>query len=223
MQDIFHTLEIYSPIRDILFSLSAISGKTDIIFAVDTSSRDEILAVMRMFVKEAVKPLPIETGESQIGLVEYNTKSTVVLPFPSSSKPALSLALDGLVSKGGSSDIPMAVDLIMGKVLSPTVTRAGARKILVLLANGESEIKSFELLEQKLNALNSSEIDYVIVDVGREPASGQRLNQTAMKHGKIAVIKNTRDTPEAMPDVLELIGVRKGKCFCFEIRIISVH
>ena len=171
---------------------------------------------MSMFIKEAVKPLPVETGQSQIGLVEYNTKSTATLPFPSSSKSSLSLALGALWSKGGSSDIPTAIDFIMGKILSPAVTRAGARKILVLLANGESKIRNFELLKEKLNELNNSDIDYVIVDVGREPSSAQLLKQTAMKYGKIAVIENHRDTPEAMPDVLHLIGVRKGKWVCFK-------
>ena len=165
---------------------------------------------VRSFIKELVEPLPVETGESRVALVDYNTEVKARLSFPGSSKSALSLALDTLKSIGGPNNIPAAIDFVKARLFSPSASRVGARRIFVLFMNGENPLDNIRLLDSKLKDLNNSGVDYAIVDVGREPANAQRVKQMVMKYGAYSMIDNAYDTPEAMPDVLAVIGIQKG-------------
>ena len=162
------------------------------------------------FIREMVKPLPIETQTSRVALFEYNTEASAKLFFTNSSRSALSLVIAALESKPGPSDVTSAINFAMKKVFSPSMTRPKGKKSLVLFTNGENPILNFEILDGKLKELNNSGIDYTIIDIGKEPANVQRLKHIAQSHGKIAVIKDVHDIPEAMPDALQFAGIRKG-------------
>ena len=212
----------YISLQDACHYFPAISGEADISFAVDTSSRDEVLKMIGTFIREMVKPLPVETQTSRVALVEYNSEASAKLFFTNSSKSTLSLVIDALESKPGPSDVISAINFAVKKIFSPSMTRPKTKKSLVLFTNGENPIGNFEILNGKLKELNNSGIEYIIMDVGREPANGQRLKHIAQNHGKIAIIKDVHNIPEAMPDILQLARIRKGAAFLFSSQLFPI-
>lgn len=169
-----------------------------------------MLQSMKRFINKAVFPMPIESGEFRVGLVDYNVEPSQKLSYPHSSKSAISLALDTIQSKPGLNDVPKAIDFVKREAFASSVIRAIARKVLVLFINGETRVPDVRIMGNKLKDLNDSDIDYVIVTVGSRPDSFMALKDIAEKHGKIILLEHADDTPMASPVVLKLIGIRRG-------------
>ena len=169
-----------------------------------------MVKAIKLFAEEAVKPMPVQTGEYRIALYEYNTEPVTKMPLSRSKKSAFLLALKTIKSKGGSSDVLKAMQFAKTTILSPSETRLKARKVLVLFINGEKQIQNLKLIGDKLAELKASNIEYILVDIGRKPGSQDALKDVAEKHGKFIMIDMANSIPEALPGVLHLTEIQQG-------------
>lgn len=193
--------------------MTAINGQTDVAFAIDSSSNHDVVQAMKLFIKEMIKPMPVESKDARISLIDYNVGVVQKVSFPNSSISAMSLALDTVKSKLVSSDASGAIEFVKKNVLSSSVTRPNARKILVILTNGEKEIPNVRLIGKTFEELNESDVDYVIVNVGGRGDNIKDLREIAERHGRIVSLERPVDVPMATPVILQLVAIQKGLKF----------
>ena len=158
---------------------------------------------MKRFINEAILPLPIENGRSRASLIEYNTSVKPKVNFGQSSKPVLSLALDTIESKGSKKDIIQALEYARNVIFKPSEKRPAAKRVVVLLMEGDDKDPQYKNLEAILRKFNQEEIKYVIVDIGGSVEGGKKLKDIGGKYGRVVLINEPDELPDAIPVVLK--------------------
>ena len=173
------------------------------VYAIDGSSTPKALDAMKRFISEAILPLPIENGTSRVSLIEFNTNVKPKVNFGQSSKPVLSLALDTIERKGGQKDIIQALEYARNVIFKPSEKRPAAKRVVVLLMEGDDKDPQYKNLDAILRKFNQEEIKYVIVDIGGSLEGGKKLKDIGGKYGRVVLINKPDELQDAIPAVLK--------------------
>lgn len=203
----------------ICISHSAVRGILDVVYAIDATSPDLTLKEMKSLVNYAVRPLNIKNGDARIGLVSYGKEPIKIVDFANPDKAGLSLALDFIEQQTEKRNTVKAFQYIKDKYFTGPSTRKQARKLIVLFTTGGQEPIDVSAMDAMLKSLNTSDIGYVIINVGGTAMNAKYLTRIGTKYGKIVVGNSNRDIPDALPVVIESGKERLGKTFFIHLSV----
>ena len=166
---------------------------------------------MKNLVNNAVKPLNIKNGDARIGLVSYGKVPMKLVDFANPNKAGLSLALDFIEHQNEEKNTVKALRYVKDTYFTGPSTRSQARRLIVLFTSGDEKPSDILAMDRMLKSLNSSDIGYVIVNVGGSSKNVEELKEVGTKYGRVVISKSSRDTPDALPAVIESGKLRTGK------------
>ena len=196
--------------NNFLISL-ATRGLLDVVYAIDATSSNAALKEMKNLVNNAVRPLNIKNGDARVGLVSYGKDPTKIVDFANPDKAGLSLALDLIEQQTEERNTVKALQFIKDRYFTALSTRKQARKLIVLFTSGDQQSIDVSAVDAILKSLNTSDIGYVIINVGRTAVNAKDLMRVGTKYGKVVVRNTNRDIPDALPFVIESGKERPGK------------
>ena len=194
-------------------------GLIDVVYAIDATSPTSNLKEMKNLVKNAVKPLNIENGDARIGLVSYGQAPMKLVDFANPDKAGLSLALDFIEHQNEERNTVKALRYIKDNYFTRPSRGNQARKLVVLFTSGEEKPKDLVAMDAMLKSLNSSDIGYVIVNVGGSAKYANELTNVGSRYGQVFIGKGNRDIPDALPTVIESGKQRTGKSLAILYRV----
>ena len=192
---------------------SVAKGLLDVVYAIDATSPKSNLKEMKSLVRNAVKPLNIKNGDARIGLVSYGKVPIKLVDFANPNKAGISLALDFIEHQNEEKNTVKVLRYVKDNYFTGPSTRNQARRLMVLLTSGDEKPSDILTIDSMLKSLNSSDIGYVIVNIGGSAKNANELTQVGTKYGKVVVGKGNRDIPDALPTVIESGKQRTGKSF----------
>ena len=168
---------------------------------------------MKSLVRNAVRPLNIKNGDARIGLVSYGKVPIKLVDFANPDKAGLSLALDFIEHQNEEKNTVKALRYVKDNYFTGPSTRNQARRLTVLFTSGDEKPSDILAMDAMLKSLNSSDIGYVIVNVGGSAKNANELTKVGAKYGKVFIGKGNREIPDALPAVIESGKQRTGKLF----------
>ena len=186
-------------------------------YAVDSTSPESGLKEVRSFIRNAIKPYNLRSGETRADLITYGMQPRR-LSYSGIGKAGLSLASDLIEHTPGERDIVQTLNFIRNSLYKQDILRKNARKLVVLFVNGNRAIPNLPAIESTFKSLNASGIGYIVVIVNGPRAM---LAKAAGKHGTVVHSPQSDVLPDAYPFVIKAGFQAEGKQFdntgCFAV------
>lgn len=191
-----------------------LTGKLDVVFAVDGSSEvtPQALDAMKAFVKAQTQSYEISPSETHIGLVQYSNDGETSLRLDAGTSASLveeGIELFKII--GGQKQLDKAISHVNNNVFSKSGgSRSNANQLLVLLTSGKIDKDRKAELERAATQLKSRGIQVVVVAIGKDIDEDDLL-PVASSWDRLIVIKLPSDLPSILGDTENAIGKTNGK------------
>lgn len=187
--------------------IAGVSGKMDVVFAVDSSRRvdPEMFNKMKELVKASLASYNISESEARIGLVGFGDKAEISKkPADGASGSELEQSVIELKRIGGARRMNKAMRKMQAEIFNDAMnSKRKAKQVLVLFTTGKNSGDGSGSLPSTARSLRQQGVDIIVVSIGKE----KDLNELQAIAGKL---KNVIDIPsfEMLPNA---IGVLEGK------------
>ena len=191
-----------------------LSGKLDIVFAIDGSRKVDIKTYGKMkdFVKGASTLYNVSLSESHIGILNYggDTKSIALSLPEGTSQFAIEQSLKAIEPVGGLRHMNKAIRFVDSQMFGVTGGgRLDAGKVLVLLTTGKNSEEGKSDLPKAAKKLKDKGVEIVVIALGRN-VDPDELNIVASNPNSFMRVSDGNDIPKALVKVEEASAKSTG-------------
>lgn len=200
-----------------LFSFVGMSGKLDIVYAIDTSESVRTIDLQRMksFIKAGLDLHDLTIDTINVGLASYGKDATLALERKNwAKKPEILSAVDNIVRIGGENRIDKLLQFAQQSIFKPTQSPRDSKKLLVIFAKGDLSIIDQKDLVAKAANLKKNGVHIALVLFEGQERDSYRI----LTGNQVIYIKSSEHMPVIYPKVEQIIGGLLGKIILFIVK-----